>query len=286
MEDMGRLRQKLNDNRISLNEDARRKELQEDKLAQRNAFEGASGRARKKNRASTAFTLDTVDKPNLQLIMFPGKLAAAKKSGASVKVAPEAASDADSDLIGGEDDVKEPAIDPSATRPLNILSDLVDLSRGPKTASANPEGALHKSRNRRAAAGSQLLAPPPRRSPSEDRNAGRSSCAGVAWNYFRPTLRLVARRSSKYRDGRSDFPRQCTIHARARMECTPATRTRRRTVALRFRNKTRSRFTTPWKSERPSRYLEERRATRRKVGRNIPCNAGATGTTRVSILAG
>ena len=32
MEDMGRLRHKLDENRISLNEDVRRKELQEDKL--------------------------------------------------------------------------------------------------------------------------------------------------------------------------------------------------------------------------------------------------------------
>jgi hypothetical protein len=70
--------------------------------------------------------------------MFPGKLAAAKKSGVSTKVAPEAASDADSDLIGGEDDTKEPAIDPERDETLNILSDLVDLTRGPKTASVRP----------------------------------------------------------------------------------------------------------------------------------------------------
>jgi len=53
---------------------------------------------------------------------------------------PEAASDADSDLvagIGGGDDTKEPAIDPERDETLNILTDLVDLSRGPKTASAN-----------------------------------------------------------------------------------------------------------------------------------------------------
>ena len=85
-------------------------------------------------------TLDTVDKPNLQLIMYPGKLAEAKKSGVPPKAVSEAASDADSDLvagIGGEDDTKEPAIDPERDETLNILTDLVDLSRGPKTASAN-----------------------------------------------------------------------------------------------------------------------------------------------------
>jgi len=42
-------------------------------------------------------------------------------------------------LIGGGDegDTKEPAIDPERDETLNILADLVDLSHGPKTASAN-----------------------------------------------------------------------------------------------------------------------------------------------------
>ena len=75
-------------------------------------------------------TLDTVDKPNLQLIMYPGKIAATKK-----KVSPEAASDADSDSTGSDDGTKEPAIDPERDEALNILNDLVDLSRGPTTAS-------------------------------------------------------------------------------------------------------------------------------------------------------
>jgi hypothetical protein len=80
-----------------------------------------------------------VDKPNLQLIMYPGKLAEAKKDGVAPKVDPEAAPDADTDLIGGVggDPTKEPAIDPARDEALNILADLVDLSRGPKTASAN-----------------------------------------------------------------------------------------------------------------------------------------------------
>jgi hypothetical protein len=84
-------------------------------------------------------TLDTVDKPNLQLVMYPGKLAETKKNGVPPKAVPEAASDADSDLvagIGGGDDTKEPAIDPERDETLNILTDFVDLSRGPKTASA------------------------------------------------------------------------------------------------------------------------------------------------------
>src|SRR5256884_1742290 len=137
MEDMSRLRHKLDENRISLNEDVRRKEIGEDKI--RKEARSKERLARHEEEPNIyRLTLDTVDKPNLQLIMYPGKLAAAKKSGVSTKVAPEAASDADSDLIGGEDDTKEPAIDPERDETLNILSDLADLTRGLKTASVRP----------------------------------------------------------------------------------------------------------------------------------------------------
>src|SRR5205085_1352557 len=57
-------------------------------------------------------TLDTVDKPNLQLIMYPGKLAEAKAKTGATKVSPEAAPDDDTDTIGAADDTKEPAVDP------------------------------------------------------------------------------------------------------------------------------------------------------------------------------
>jgi carboxyl-terminal processing protease len=137
-EDMGRLRQKLNDNRISLNEGVRRKELEDDKIRKETRSKERLARHEEEPRIYR-LTLDTVDKPNLQLIMFPGKLADAKKNGVSTKVAPEAASDADSDLIGGETgDTKEPAVDPERDETLNILSDLVDLTHGPKTASVHP----------------------------------------------------------------------------------------------------------------------------------------------------
>ena len=58
------------------------------------------------------------------------------------KVAPEAADDADSEIAGDGDDsnTKEPVIDPGREESLNILADLVDFSRGPKTASVTPEG--------------------------------------------------------------------------------------------------------------------------------------------------
>jgi carboxyl-terminal processing protease len=140
MEDIGRLRHKLDENRISLNEDQRKKELQEDKLRKETRSKERLARNQEEPRIYRV-TLDTVDQPNLQLIMYPGKLAEAKKNGTAPKVDPDAASDADTDLIGSaggaDDDTKTPAIDPERDEALNILADLVDLTRGPKTASAN-----------------------------------------------------------------------------------------------------------------------------------------------------
>ncbi len=141
MEDIDRLRHKLDENRISLNEDLRKKELQDDKLRKETRSKDRLARNQEEPQIYRV-TLDTVDKPNLQLIMYPGKLAEAKKNGTAPKVDPGAAADTDSDtdLIGGanaDDDAKTPAIDPERDEALNILADLVDLSRGPKTASAN-----------------------------------------------------------------------------------------------------------------------------------------------------
>jgi hypothetical protein len=56
------------------------------------------------------------------------------------KVDSDAAPDADSDLTDGataDGDTKDPLIDPERDEALNILADLAELSKGPKTASAN-----------------------------------------------------------------------------------------------------------------------------------------------------
>src|SRR5438477_5089162 len=138
MEDMDRLRHRLDDNRISLNEDLRKKELADDKMRKELRAKERLARNTEEPRVYRV-TLDTVDKPNLQLIMYPGKLASAKKSG-SAKVAPEAASDADTenDIFGNLDDgTKEPVIDPERDETTNILADLIRLEHGPKTASTN-----------------------------------------------------------------------------------------------------------------------------------------------------
>ena len=133
MEDLERLRHKLDENRISLNETVRRNELNEDKLRKETRSKERLARTEEEPRVYR-LTLETVDSPKLQLIMYPGKIAEAKKNGVSAKVAPEAAPDADSDLAD-DDGTKDPAVDPERDETLNILADLVELNRGPKTAS-------------------------------------------------------------------------------------------------------------------------------------------------------
>src|SRR5499433_1761076 len=139
MEDMDRLRHKIAENRISLNEDLRKKELADDKLRKETRSKERLARNQEEPRIYRV-TLDTVDTPNLQMLMYPGKLAEATKNGGAPIVDSDAASDADSDLIDGatgDGDSKDPAIDPERDESLSILADLVQLSNGPKTASTN-----------------------------------------------------------------------------------------------------------------------------------------------------
>src|SRR5215468_5580949 len=139
MEDTDRLRHKIDENQISLNEDLRKKELADDKLRKETRSKERLARNQEEPRIYRV-TLDTVDKPNLQLIMYPGKLAEVKKNGVAPKVDSDATPDVDSDLIDGpsaDGDNKDPLIDPEREESLNILADLVQLSSGPKTASTN-----------------------------------------------------------------------------------------------------------------------------------------------------
>ena len=136
-EDLQRLRNKLADNTISLNEDVRRKEVQEEKV--RKEERSKERLARNEQEPSIyRLTLETLERPKLELIMYPGKLAEAKAKG-DLKAAPEAAPDSDdedddSGLDTG-DDTKPAAIDPERDETLNILADLIRLTDGPKTAS-------------------------------------------------------------------------------------------------------------------------------------------------------
>ncbi|HEY2713235.1 MAG TPA: carboxy terminal-processing peptidase [Chthoniobacterales bacterium] len=137
MDDMARLRKKLDDNRISLNEDVRRHEVDDQKL--RKETRSKERLARNEEEPSIyRLTLENIDAPKLELVMYPGKIAEAKSKGVP-KVAPEAAPDTDDDQTDPDldtgDDTKPAAIDPERDETLNILIDLAQLSAGPKTAS-------------------------------------------------------------------------------------------------------------------------------------------------------
>lgn len=133
MEDMERMRRRIDENRISLNEDIRRKELEEDKLRRDTRLKERIARQGEETRIYRV-TLDNVDKPNLQQILYPARIAANQN-----KVSPEAAPDSDSDSTAGSgDESKGVALDPERDEALEILNDLVGLSHGPTTASVKP----------------------------------------------------------------------------------------------------------------------------------------------------
>ena len=132
MEDRDRLRRRLDENKIALNEEKRRAEMSEDKMRKEARAKDRLARQDSDDKIYRV-TLDNVDKPELQLINLPPKVAAADK-----KVAPEAAGDAESETGEPNDGKDEPAIDPTRSEALNILADVVDLAQGPKTASARP----------------------------------------------------------------------------------------------------------------------------------------------------
>jgi carboxyl-terminal processing protease len=126
-EDLDRVKQKLADNTISLNEKVRRDEIAEDKsrrekrIAERNQHKAPEQKVYR-------ITLDNADKPDLQLATNEQKKASALDD--------DAADDDSGDSEEAKDD-KKPTMDPIRNETLHILSDLIDLSRAPKTASVN-----------------------------------------------------------------------------------------------------------------------------------------------------
>ncbi len=115
---MERLRRRLDENKISLNEDVRKAELAEDKLRKETR---AKERLARQDPDAKVYrvTLDTVDKPNLQLIINPAKIAAADG-----QTSPESAGDPETDA-GEADGGRDAAVDPMRDEALNILADVV-----------------------------------------------------------------------------------------------------------------------------------------------------------------
>jgi len=131
-ENLAIIKKKLGENQLSLNEKARRAEIAREK-ARKEARKAE--RAKRKHAADKTFlvTLDTVDKPELELVKndVPDKAASAK-----TKAKKEANPDLD-DPEGLESDA-EAKIDPVKTETLNILGDLIGLTHSQKTAAVTP----------------------------------------------------------------------------------------------------------------------------------------------------
>lgn len=128
IEDTELVQKRLAENKLTLNLEKRKAELDEEKAkkARRNA-ERAKLKAIEDKRF--AVTLDNVSKPELEPFVEKSKEPDAKPKDA--KTEDDAEDDTDEETGG-----KTPIVDPIRGESLNILADLVDLSRGPKTAQA------------------------------------------------------------------------------------------------------------------------------------------------------
>ena len=130
MEESERVKQRLAENRVSLNIDKRRQELEEE-TARKERRDTQREKAEDPAYKRFKLTLDTVSKPELELIGTAKKDSA---NGTKVDVNSPAVSavpreDDDDDAEDAED-----AVDPIRMEALNILADFVDFARSGKTA--------------------------------------------------------------------------------------------------------------------------------------------------------
>jgi hypothetical protein len=129
VEDTELVHKRLAENKLTLNLEKRKAELEEEKAkkTRRNAE-----RAKLKPTEDKRFviTLDNVNKPELEPFVDKSKEEAKPKDAK--------AEDDDDDDADEETGGQTPVVDPIRGESLNILADLIDLSRGPKTAQATP----------------------------------------------------------------------------------------------------------------------------------------------------
>jgi carboxyl-terminal processing protease len=127
-EDLNRTKEKIVENKISLNEKARRQELADDKARDDKRIAEREKRPHSDEK-DYLITLDNVDKPTLDLVSnSSGKGAHATDQNAS----------ADDDAADDDDDVstkdKAAVFDPVRNEALRIITDFVELNRAPRTA--------------------------------------------------------------------------------------------------------------------------------------------------------
>jgi len=167
LENLERLKKRISENRVSLNEKVRRDEIAKDK-ARRKAIAAARAKRKLPNMKEYLITLDNVDKPELEPVKNepvtaantrnikgkgkgkagkgvataePSRKAGGKEEGtATAQTNPEKLLGLEEDLED-EFDLKSPKVDPVRNETLNILTDYVELLRSQKTAAAAPSPA-------------------------------------------------------------------------------------------------------------------------------------------------
>jgi carboxyl-terminal processing protease len=141
-EDLDRVKQKLAENKISLNEKVRRTELDEDK-ARKDARTAERAKLKPVELKRFALTLENVTKPELQLVVNEKKDPKVDpktgKPEPSVKTPSDLEKSDDADAEDEEEaTAKANGVDPIKIESLNILNDLIDLQRtGGKAATAS-----------------------------------------------------------------------------------------------------------------------------------------------------
>ena len=131
IEDLDRIKKRMTENTISLNEKLRRAELDDDK-SRREARVADRAKLKLPEQKVYTVTLDNVASPELTLFV-PEE----KKQIAAEGAKPATEEDPDALDPEAEADPKKPRVDPVRNEALNILGDLVELSKTPKTARAN-----------------------------------------------------------------------------------------------------------------------------------------------------
>jgi carboxyl-terminal processing protease len=135
-DDLNLVKTRLAENRISLNIDKRRAEMEEDKVRKEKRTE-ARAKLKPIDEKRYTLTLENVAKPELQL-------AKNEKKGAAEKVVGEKPGntepkEAKPENVDGDDDdadTEKPEVDAVRNEAINVLTDLIDLSRGVKTTTA------------------------------------------------------------------------------------------------------------------------------------------------------
>jgi carboxyl-terminal processing protease len=131
-QDLETAKKRLAENRISLNIEKRKTEIAEDK-ARKEGRTAERAKIKPAEEKRYSVTLDNVSKPELQIAKNEKKPATEKGSPGEVKEAKPI----NPALDGDEDDEDEkPEVDAVRTEALAILTDFVDLTRNPKSATA------------------------------------------------------------------------------------------------------------------------------------------------------